>query len=253
MAFTPEESLNAFTIDIRFRGNAGGNLLSFKNGTRGKTTGTVSFDETGCLNYQSPVASREPVVSAEPVSGDEWHHMTLTHYYAWGKTFLYIDGNQVGSVTDKLTPGKFTIGDATASREIGEISLWRAGMTPEEIKKHVAGTAMLKSSLELYTPCSEADTEQSGEAEGYIKLPNLAQSLNAIEYDRGNSLSVESAAEDDVIASCQCLQRHYYRGGRRGNGCECSRIRRTPRGRLHFSRRSPQHRRRPRGLPGKRR
>lgn len=198
MAFTPEESLNAFTIDIRFRGNAGGNLLSFKNGTRGKTTGTVSFDETGCLKYQSPVASREPVVSAEPVSSDAWHHMTLTHYYAWGKTFLYIDGNQVGSVTDKLTPGKFTIGDATASREIGEISFWRAGMTPEEIKKHVAGTAMLKSSLELYTPCSEADTEQSGEAEGYIKLPNLAQSLNAIEYDRGSSLSVESAVVDET-------------------------------------------------------
>ena len=197
MAFTPEETVNAFTADVRFRGNGAGDLLRFLQGKRGTTIGSVTLDEAGHICYQSPVASKDPIVSATAVSADSWHHMTLTHYYAMGKTFLYLDGVKVGEVTDKLIPSKFIIGDISTPREIGEVSFWRAGMTAEEIKHHTDGGELLKSSLEIYTPCHQADTETQARA-SYVKLPNLAQSLNAMDYDHGNTLGVSDIEGDEI-------------------------------------------------------
>ena len=115
------------------------------------------------------------LTSETTVSDDEWHTLTLTHYYAQARILLYLDKACVGELRGRLSSiADVTVGDATTdvSRTVSEVFFWRAGMTPEEIAAVVDG-AMLKSSLEIYVPTGSATT-----------LDNLAMSLNTVSYGK---------------------------------------------------------------------
>jgi hypothetical protein len=172
LVFTPENVIHPFTVSIDIKTNSNGTIVSFKHGT---ATGIVRIEPaTGYLTYISPVGTS--VTGTTVVNDGQWHKITLTHYYAWGKTILYSDNTEIGRMTEKLTPTDFYLNDNNAPATINYRNwmFYRSGMNADEIVAMNSGK-MLKSSLELYAPLDE---------QGIIStdtLVNLAQSMGVIQ------------------------------------------------------------------------
>lgn len=174
LSFTPEGTLHAFTLAFSFKTSGTGTLASVV--TSNNDTLSVFLDADGKLSYKS-------AKTVAAINDNMWHNVVLTHYHAWGRTLLYVDGNlAVGnnSISERFAPVKFHINDfvkAPQSIEFRELFLYRAGMCSEEISA-LNSQKMLKSSLELYVPL------QGNAADGNVNLNNLAQSLNVVKLER---------------------------------------------------------------------
>ena len=165
LEFTPEETVHPFTISFKVKGATDGTIATFTNG--GNTMGTLKIQE-GKVVYNSP--SQGKIVGGD-VTDNQWHVVSLTHYYAQGRTLLYTDKSLAGELNEKLTVGKFIIGDnsSTEGREYSELFFYRSAMNEEEINKLCDGS-MLKSSLEIYAPLDGSKST----------IENLAQSMNTV-------------------------------------------------------------------------
>lgn len=165
LEFTPEETVHPFTISFKVKGATDGTIATFTNG--GNTMGTLKIQE-GKVVYNSP--SQGKIVGGN-VTDNQWHVVSLTHYYAQGRTLLYTDKSLAGELNEKLTVGKFIIGDnsSTEGREYSELFFYRSAMNEEEINKLCDGS-MLKSSLEIYAPLDGSKST----------IENLAQSMNTV-------------------------------------------------------------------------
>lgn len=161
----PEHIVHPFTISFEINTNGKGIIASFENVTG---TGKLEINELGVLSYKSPVKGE--VISATKANDAKWHRVTLTHYYAWGITKLYVDNEEAGYIYEKLVPEKFVLGSNNSPDEIElrQLFFWRAGMNSDEIK-YVNDGKMMKSSLEIYAPLG-----------GSNPLVNLAQSTNIL-------------------------------------------------------------------------
>lgn len=181
LAMTGEGTVHPFTISLRVKGNDAGYLMKFEHGARKQYSGSLVVNADGSITYNSPL--KDPVTIADAALADgDWHDVTLTHFYAMGKTFVYIDGVLKGEVTERLTLGEVVIGDAEnagVSRDISEVSFWRSGMNAEELAAHHAGK-MLKSSLEIYAPMH---------IENY-SFANKAQSMNELALIQGSAAGI---------------------------------------------------------------
>jgi len=166
LVFTPEDIVHPFTLSFKIKGTTDGVIASFANGSN--ATGTLKI-QGGVVVYQSPLTGE--IKGAVNVTDNQWHVVSLTHYYAQGRTLLYTDKTLVGELKEKLTAGKFTIGDnaSTGSREYSELFFYRSAMNQEEIDKLCDGR-MLKSSLEIYAPLDGSKST----------IENLAQSMNSV-------------------------------------------------------------------------
>lgn len=166
LVFTPEDIVHPFTLSFKIKGTTDGVIASFANGSN--ATGTLKI-QGGVVVYQSPLTGE--IKGAVNVTDNQWHVVSLTHYYAQGRTLLYTDKTLVGELKEKLTAGKFTIGDnaSTGSREYSELFFYRSAMNQEEIEKLCDGR-MLKSSLEIYAPLDGSKST----------IENLAQSMNSV-------------------------------------------------------------------------
>jgi lysophospholipase L1-like esterase len=167
IAFTPENILHSFTLSFAFKTTAADGMLASFITAAGDTV-RLALGGDGKLDYKA-----QP--SAAALNNGSWHTATLTHYYAWGKTQLYIDGARSAEVSERLAPVQFYLNDfgrAPQSVEYRELFLYRAGMCAEEVNALVGGK-MLKSSLEIYAPLD-------GSAAKEVTLKNLAQSLNVL-------------------------------------------------------------------------
>jgi lysophospholipase L1-like esterase len=170
--FTPDATVHPFTIAARIAGNEAGRIFDFSTSTCSNFTGFVAVNANGTVTYHTPTGSTVTTQST-PLADNRWHDVVLTHYYAWGRTFLYIDGLLMGTVSEQLAPTTLRFGDTTShntTRKFSEISFWRSGMNDEELMAHHHG-AMLQSSLELYSPIAPTT--------GNTVIPNRAQSLNS--------------------------------------------------------------------------
>lgn len=167
ITFSPENTAHSFTLSFSFKTNATGTIASFITATG--DTARLILNNDGKLNYKTQT-------SAVALNDGVWHTATLTHYYAWGKTQLYIDGARIPRstlVNEKLAPVKFIVNDFDHSPQsvaYRELFFYRSGMCAEEIAALYAGK-MLKSSLEIYAPMLIDETNP-------LKLVNKAQSLN---------------------------------------------------------------------------
>ncbi len=171
LELTPEGTIHPFTFSFDIRTASVGTIAGFETDTY---YGALIIDETtGNLLYHSPVSEGIRGISA--VSDNEWHKITLTHYYARGKTYVYVDGIEQGSVSEKLLAKKFFISSIDApSADYREWQFYRSAMNQVEINAMVKDS-LLKSSLELYAPL---DGQHLTELH---QLDNLAQSMNTIE------------------------------------------------------------------------
>ena len=166
LEFTPEETVHPFTISFKVKGTADGIIASFANG--GNATGTLKIQD-GVVVYDSPLTGE--IKGTVNVTDNQWHVVSLTHYYAQGRTLLYTDKVLAGELDEKLTVGKFIVGDNTftVGREYSELFFYRSDMVQEEIDKLCDGR-MLKSSLEIYAPLDGSKST----------IENLAQSMNSV-------------------------------------------------------------------------
>ena len=171
ITFQGEEMVHPFTISVRIKGGQAGNIFSYllRSGSR---KASVSVDTEGHVVYTN--TTNKTLTSEQTLSDDLWHTVTLTHYYAQGRTLLYIDTNEVGELRERINSiGQVTVGsvdDTSVARQLAEIFYYRAAFSPDEVQKLVTG-GMLKSSLEIYVPTAGAD-----------QLDNLAMSLNTVQY-----------------------------------------------------------------------
>ncbi|MBR0543194.1 MAG: hypothetical protein IIW98_01905 [Bacteroidaceae bacterium] len=178
--FEPEETVHPFTITLRIKGTEGQVVcLTQASGTE---KAIVRVNADGTVTYTAPTGSS--VTSTTKINDGNWHHVTLTSYYAQRRTILYVNKTKAGEIGERLAKIEtVSLGDANNSREVSELFFWRSGMTPEEIAA-VCNGKMLKSSLEIYAPLG-----------GVTDIDNLAQSTNEVyygpmkekEYERGTA------------------------------------------------------------------
>lgn len=206
LSFTPEETLNAFTVSVHVKVSGACSVLSFKNGSRGNQTGRLESDANGKLTYTTPSGT---VVPSEIGNLDDgYHYVTLTHYFGAGCTILYIDKGIAFVTKESLSPKTFTIGNkenAAGSLAVSEVSFWRSAMNSMEIDAHCAGK-LLKSSLEIYSPAVLPDAQADENGTVVCGIPNLAMSLNAITYEG----PVQSGIAPVIDCSTAAVPLGYY-------------------------------------------
>ena len=186
--FEPEPTLHPYTISVRIKGSDIGQLLQLDIRS-GRQTAYVGVNQEGYIYYKAP-AAKDSIVNTKNINDDEWHTITLTHYYAQRRTLLYVDQTPVEAPASTMLLTGVIIGDETlqAQRYISEIFFWRAAMSPEEIRALTQGK-LLKSSLEIYVPANE-------------QLENKAQSLNTVQMKKGTlQLPNVTAFQDDTLRS----------------------------------------------------
>lgn len=149
LTLTPEEEVHAFSLAFRVKN------ISALN-----------------LNWTLSAGTAPEVSSA--ISDAAWHTIFVSHYYAAGKTYVYIDGVQQSVTNGQMLLSKVEISGACS---ISDLHFWRSGMNADEVAAFEAGK-MLCSSLEIYCPLNDGN------------IANLAQSTNAIQittyYIAGN-------------------------------------------------------------------
>lgn len=170
--FTPEKTIHSFTTSFDVKTGSTGNLAAFTTTT---TAGNIAIDTDGHLVYTSPSGTK--ITGTTLVNDNQWHKITLTHFYARGTTFLYSGTTLLGSLNEKLEAKIFSLNPASAptSLQYKNWFFYRSGMNTEEVTELNNGV-MLKSSLELYTALD------GGKATSEAIFANLAQSTNKIDF-----------------------------------------------------------------------
>ena len=167
LRLVPEDVVHPFTTIIDFKTTRPGQLLAIRD-SAGLTTGTLRVEPNGTVSYRSAKGGR--MTGHTPAADNRWHQLALTHYYARGATFLYLDSTQVGTLPERLRPTRLDLGGpaAPAHAQYRNWLFYRSGMNAGEIRA-VAADSLLQSSLELYAPLAAPNS-----------LANLAQSLNTL-------------------------------------------------------------------------
>ncbi|MDR0542759.1 MAG: GDSL-type esterase/lipase family protein [Dysgonamonadaceae bacterium] len=183
ITFTPENVLHSFTLTFGFKTTDTGTLASFV--TQEGNKAFLKINEQGKLAYETYSTTAQKT-STGIVNDGQWHNASLTYYYAWGKTILYLDGAQVNltPLNEKHIPTSFCINDlynAPQSVAYREVFLHRAGMSKEEIQALHQGK-MLKSSLEIYAPLDATASD---------RLYNAAQSLNTLTLEERQITAID--------------------------------------------------------------
>lgn len=153
LSFAPEATVHSFTLAFYVRTSAQTGTLATIDGA----------SRTLSLSEGRPVCGQ--LASTVSVADGQWHLVALSHHYARGASFLYVDGVLQGQTVEQLVPTEFRFGAVSA--EIRELFFWRSGMNADEMNALQEGK-MLKSSLEIYAPLIAGSKE------------NLAQSTNVL-------------------------------------------------------------------------
>jgi len=171
ITFKPENIMHSFTCSFEYKTSQTGTLVEFTDNSH---TAEIQIDATSsALKYISFSGTQTTTTTA--VNNNQWHNISLTHYYAQGVTLLYSDGVELARVNEKLAPVQFTLNPANAPQTVDyrQWFMYRSAMNALEIEALQSGK-MLKSSLELYAPL---DGQKVVGNNPYI---NLAQSTNEL-------------------------------------------------------------------------
>ncbi|RFM34077.1 RICIN domain-containing protein [Chitinophaga silvisoli] len=157
----PEEILHSFTYSFDIQTSTTGQVAELS---------TVSGQNKLVINASGKLDYSSGITGTTTLTDNQWHKVTLTHYYAMGKTLLYIDKVLQGTVAEKIVTTSFDLNGTNApTAGYRTLLLYRSGMTPEEVSAMVDAN-LLKSSLEIYAPLDGATDP----------LVNRAQSTNTV-------------------------------------------------------------------------
>lgn len=151
VAFTPAGVVHPFTLLVRVKATA----------TEDVTIGYITTNN-------GQVAMVLPAAKAD----GEWHTYALTHYYAAGKSYAYIDGVQTASEEGKLILSSVTLGDVALTAK--ELMFYRSAMNADEIAAVHNGTTMIHASLDLYCPLDNGTLTNVAQSTAEITLADKA-------------------------------------------------------------------------------
>jgi lysophospholipase L1-like esterase len=165
----PEEVLHSFTLSYDIQTSSTGPVAELST-VAGQNK--LVINGSGKMDYSS--AASTGIAGSTVLTDNQWHKVTLTHYYAMGKTFLYIDKVLQGSIAEKMVTTNFDVNGSNApAANYRTLLLYRSGMAAEEINAMVDNN-LLKSSLEIYSPLDGANVFSAD------PIVNLAQSTNKV-------------------------------------------------------------------------
>jgi lysophospholipase L1-like esterase len=160
----PEEVVHAFTysFDIQTAGIGQVVEVSKSAGVAG-----LRINSTGKLDYGGGIAGMTVM------NDGQWHKVTLTHYYAMGKTFLYVDKILQGTVNEKIVATAFDLNGAGAPvANYRSLLFYRSGMNVDEVGAMVDG-GLLKSSLEIYAPLDGGTWVNMAQSTNVVRKVNI--------------------------------------------------------------------------------
>jgi hypothetical protein len=168
--------MHSFTLAFRVRSSTTGTVasLEFPDATKHATVEITPTD----LTY----VGLDGTPNGTGVSGADgkWHEIVVTHQYARGLTWIYVDGALKKTVTERLTPTKFILGgpgaDITrsgspATADYQDWFVYRSMLNAGDVAAQFHGQ-LQQASLELYAPLDD-ESFALGKA-----VKNLAQSLS---------------------------------------------------------------------------
>lgn len=176
MLYTMDGIVHPFSVSFDFRTAEAGDIAGLSTES---AHGFIKIDSLdGSVSYISPAGQQ--ITSSFSLSDNNWHKITLSHYYARAATFFYVDTFLIGTVSEQLQPQQFVLGGSgypgnhsPESIDYREWLFYRSALNRDEIIALNNG-ALLKSSLELYAPL-----DQQG-ITGSDPFVNLAQSTTRI-------------------------------------------------------------------------
>lgn len=169
LELNPEEVLHPFTISFDIQTALTGPIFQFETSLG---TCSLSINDQGALDYLRGAASQ--IQGTTVLNDSAWHKITLTHYYAKGKTRLYIDNVLQGGIDERMVSSVFNIGASNGPiANYKELLFYRSALNANEVNAMVDGQ-LLKSSLEIYSPLDEKAVYSVD------TLVNLAQSTNRL-------------------------------------------------------------------------
>lgn len=160
------KGVNPFAVCLRFHGGKAGDILHF-NEENIPGDYKVSVGTDGHVSLTTPDGGK--IQGFTYVCDKRPHTITLSHYYAQGWLYLYVDNVLQGYLPAKLSPKSFKVVDASGKRAFMELAFWRSALNDFEVNNWNSGH-LLRSSMEIYTPLNNIG------ADG--KIPNMAQSMN---------------------------------------------------------------------------
>ena len=188
LAFTPENTIHSFTTSFDIKTTSSGIISTFN---QADSLGLIKINSSGTLTYKSPNGGT--ITSQNVVNDGVWHKISLSHYYAWGMSFLYTDSIVAGNLTEKVTASTFYMNNKNAPEYIDyrDWLFYRSAMNSDEIVELSRGK-LLKSSLELYAPLDGLSLVS------HDTLINLAQSMNKLKRI-DTTTAIESTKIDSDI------------------------------------------------------
>jgi hypothetical protein len=203
LTFAPEETMHPFALSVMVRTLTDGTIAAISGSTlttrsemrsnegMAFTATTLVADKpfatgiavrNGRFAYTS-AAGTSGIVSGVRADG-QWHHIVLSHFTARGETMFFVDGRLLGSVKERLEPTKFVIG---SRGDYKDVFLYRSALNADEVAALRAGK-MLKGSLEIYSPLTDADFKTDGTVE------NRAQSLSGFRVGRDPIVHIDETS-----------------------------------------------------------
>ena len=191
LSFNPTEIMHSFTMSFRVRSVTTGTVASITL-PASSIQPTIEITATG-LAYigTSGMANNFDVTG----TNGAWHDVVLTHQYACGKTWFYVDDTLIATVSERLTPIGFILGgkgnatarpDSPVQADYQNWMVHRSMLNAEEVNAQHQGK-LQQASLELYAPLDDTTFSQGG------SVKNLAQSLATARIN-GTSANYHSAA-----------------------------------------------------------
>jgi lysophospholipase L1-like esterase len=195
LEITPEETLHSFTYSFDVKTSAAGTLGELQT-----TTGVNALSiapGSGKISYTSTASTG--LTGATAVTNNQWHKVTLTHYYAWGRTLLYVDNVLQGAINEKIITTNFTLGGETSPlADYRNLLVYRSAINAGEVATLVSNQ-LLKSSLEIYSPLDAQGIT------GSDTLINLAQCMNKVIKRKMNAAcTVNLSLNKAATATGQC-------------------------------------------------
>ena len=165
----PEEILHSFTFSYDIQTSSTGQVAEMSTAAG---QNKLVINPSGRMDYSS--ASSTGITGLTVLNDNQWHKVTLTHYYAMGKTLFYIDKILQGSISEKIVTTAFDLNGSNApTANYRTLLFYRSAMSAEEINAMVDAN-LLKSSLEIYSPLDGANIFSAD------PIVNLAQSTNKV-------------------------------------------------------------------------
>jgi len=165
----PEEVLHSFTFSYDIQTSSTGQVAELSTNAG---LNKLTINAAGKIDYSS--ASSAGISGITTLNDNQWHKVTLTHYYAMGKTLLYVDKVLQGTIAEKVGTTTFDLnGPDAPTANYRTLLFYRSAMSADEVNAMVDAN-LLKSSLEIYSPLDGANIFSAD------PLVNLAQSTNKV-------------------------------------------------------------------------